>query len=47
MVGARYDMGICLMTVVIALTAGSAIGVIGGYYGGAVDMVVSRLVEIF
>jgi peptide/nickel transport system permease protein len=47
MTGARYDMGICLMSVVIALVVGSAIGVIVGYYGGAIDTTVLRFVEIF
>jgi peptide/nickel transport system permease protein len=47
MAGARYDMGICLIAVAIALTAGTTIGVIAGYYGGRVDTVVLRLVEVF
>jgi peptide/nickel transport system permease protein len=47
MVGARYNLGITLTAVAIALCIGTTIGVIAGYYGGAVDTVVLRAVEIF
>jgi peptide/nickel transport system permease protein len=47
MVGARYDLGIALTAVAIALTIGSALGVVAGYYGGAFDTVAMRTVEIF
>jgi peptide/nickel transport system permease protein len=47
MVGARYDLGITLMAVAIALTVGTALGVVAGYYGGAVDVTLLRAVEIF
>ena len=47
MAGARYDLGISLVAVAIALTVGSFLGVIAGYYGGIVDTVAQRAVEIF
>jgi peptide/nickel transport system permease protein len=47
MVGARYNLGITLTAVAIALSVGTTIGVIAGYYGGAIDTVVLRAVEIF
>jgi peptide/nickel transport system permease protein len=47
MVGARYNLGITLTAVAIALSIGTTIGVIAGYYGGAIDTVVLRAVEIF
>jgi peptide/nickel transport system permease protein len=47
MVGARYNLGITLTAVAIALSVGTTIGVIAGYYGGAIDTIVLRAVEIF
>ncbi|MGZ3339180.1 MAG: ABC transporter permease [Reyranella sp.] len=47
MVGARYNLGITLTAVAIAFCAGTTIGVIAGYYGGAIDTVALRAVEIF
>jgi peptide/nickel transport system permease protein len=47
MAGARYDIGITLTAVTIALSVGTTIGVFAGYFGGALDTVVLRLVEIF
>jgi peptide/nickel transport system permease protein len=47
MVGARYNLGITLTAVGIALSVGTTIGVIAGYHGGAIDTVVLRAVEIF
>ncbi len=47
MAGARYDLGITVIAVSIALTAGTTIGVIAGYFGGILDTVVLRLVEVF
>lgn len=45
--GARYDLGICLISVFISLTVGSTLGVIAGYWGGAIDIVIMRVVEAF
>ncbi len=47
MAGARYDLGITLVAVALALTVGTTIGVIAGYYGGVLDTVILRAVEIF
>ncbi len=47
MVGTRYNLGISLTAVAIALSVGTTIGVIAGYYGGMVDTVALRTVEIF
>jgi peptide/nickel transport system permease protein len=47
MAGARYNLGITLTAVAIAFCVGTTIGVIAGYYGGAIDTVALRAVEIF
>jgi peptide/nickel transport system permease protein len=47
MVGARYDLGIALTAVAIALTVGTTLGVFAGYHGGTIDTVALRAVEIF
>ena len=47
MVGARYDLGIAGVAVMIALTVGTTIGTLSGYYGGKLDTAVMRGVEIF
>ena len=47
MAGARYDLGIAAVAVGIALTVGTTIGVLSGYFGGTLDTVVMRGVEIF
>jgi peptide/nickel transport system permease protein len=47
MAGARYDLGISLTAVAIALTVGTTIGTISGYYGGKIDVAILRGVEIF
>lgn len=44
--GGRISLLIATITVVIALVFGSLIGVISGYFGGIVDMVVMRIVDI-
>ncbi|WP_158746321.1 ABC transporter permease [Acidisphaera sp. L21] len=47
MTGAQYDLGITLVAVAVALTLGTILGVIAGYYGGVVDVVLLRGVEMF
>ena len=47
MAGARYNLGITLTAVAIAFCVGTTIGVVAGYYGGAIDTVALRAVEIF
>jgi peptide/nickel transport system permease protein len=47
MAGARYDLGIAAVAVGIAFSVGTTIGVFAGYFGGVLDTVVMRAVEIF
>lgn len=47
MAGARYDLGIAGVAVLIASTVGTTIGVCAGYFGGKLDIAVMRGVEIF
>jgi peptide/nickel transport system permease protein len=44
--GARVSLGIGFLTVAIALTVGSAVGLVAGYYGGLVDDVLMRVVDV-
>ena len=45
--GARVSVAIALMSIVAAVVIGTAIGLIAGYFGGIVDLVVMRVVDIF
>jgi peptide/nickel transport system permease protein len=47
MVGAQYDLGICALAVAISFVVGTILGTIAGYYGGWVDTLILRIVEIF
>jgi len=47
MAGTRFNLGITLTAVAIAFCVGTTIGVVAGYYGGAIDTVALRAVEIF
>lgn len=44
--GARVSLSIGLVATLIALVVGSAFGAVAGYYGGAADWLVSRLIEV-
>lgn len=44
--GARLSLGIGFASVTIGVVAGCLIGVVSGYFGGSVDYVVQRLVEV-
>jgi peptide/nickel transport system permease protein len=44
--GARVSLAIGLTATVISLVVGSFLGALAGYYGGAIDWMVSRLIEI-
>jgi peptide/nickel transport system permease protein len=44
--GARVSLTVALLAAVIALLVGSFFGAIAGFYGGWVDWLVSRLIEI-
>ncbi|MDR7515470.1 MAG: ABC transporter permease [Armatimonadota bacterium] len=45
--GARYSVGMALVVVLAAAGVGSVYGVVAGYAGGTVDMVMMRVVDIF
>jgi peptide/nickel transport system permease protein len=44
--GTRVSMSIGLIGVVISLCLGVVLGSISGYYGGGIDMVIQRLIEV-
>lgn len=46
MFGARISLSVGVAVVLITGTAGTAVGMISGYYGGAVDTVAMRVVDI-
>jgi len=45
--GSRISLTVGLVVVSIAAVLGSTLGLLSGYYGGAIDILVMRLVEIF
>jgi len=44
-VGARASIAVAAVTVLVAGTVGSALGIIAGFYGGKIDAVIMRLVD--
>jgi peptide/nickel transport system permease protein len=44
--GARYSLLVALLTILIGTTLSTTVGMIAGYFGGKVDMVVLRFTEI-
>jgi len=44
--GARYDLGYTFLTVVIAAGAGVILGTVAAYWGGLLDMILMRIVDI-
>ncbi|HEX3583004.1 MAG TPA: ABC transporter permease, partial [Thermoanaerobaculia bacterium] len=46
MYGARVSLTIAFSATVLSLIVGSFLGALAGYYGGAIDWIVSRLIEI-
>jgi peptide/nickel transport system permease protein len=44
--GARISLSIGLVGVMVSMVLGTLIGGVSGYYGGAVDLVVQRLIEM-
>jgi peptide/nickel transport system permease protein len=44
--GARVSLAVGLFATLIALVVGSFFGALAGYYGGAADWVVSRIIEV-
>jgi peptide/nickel transport system permease protein len=45
-IGVRPSLGVGLVSVVIALVAGSTLGLVSGYLGGTVDLVLQRVVDV-
>ena len=45
--GARYSLLAAAVVLALAVTAGSAIGLVAGYFGGGVDEALMRLTDIF
>ncbi|MCY4460905.1 MAG: ABC transporter permease [Albidovulum sp.] len=46
-VGARVSLTIALCSVAIAVVVGTTVGLVSGYIGGAFDLLVMRIVDIF
>lgn len=46
MYGARVSLTIAFSATALSLIVGSLLGALAGYYGGAIDWIVSRLIEI-
>ncbi|UJQ94866.1 ABC transporter permease [Mariluticola halotolerans] len=46
MAGARISLAVCALVILIAGTAGTAIGTLSGYFGGWIDRVLMRLVDL-
>lgn len=44
--GARISLTVGFLATAIALLIGSTLGALAGYYGGAIDWVISRLIEV-
>jgi peptide/nickel transport system permease protein len=44
--GARISLAVGLLATAISLLVGSVLGALAGYYGGAVDWIVSRTIEV-
>ena len=42
----RVSLSLSILAAVIAIVVGSSVGVISGYYGGAIDNVIQRFVEV-
>ena len=45
--GARYSLSISLLAILAGGVVGSALGVLAGYFGGMLDHLVMRLVDVF
>ncbi|MCU6732499.1 ABC transporter permease [Diplocloster agilis] len=45
--GGRYSIAIGLLSTAIALVAGVIIGAVAAYFGGVVDMVITRVLDLF
>jgi peptide/nickel transport system permease protein len=44
--GARSSLGIAATSVTVSLILGSALGLVAGYFGGAIDLVIGRIMDV-
>ncbi len=44
--GARVDLGVAFLAVSVTIVVGTAVGAVAGYYGGWVDTLLMRLVDV-
>lgn len=44
--GARYSLFMSLLSIVVALLAGGALGAIAGYFGGKTDNIIMRIMDV-
>jgi len=45
--GGRLSLLIAVLSTLIAMSFGTIIGILSGYFGGVVDMVIQRIIEVF
>ena len=45
--GARVSLGTAFLVVIISAVIGTLIGIVSGYFGGKLDMLLMRLVDVF
>jgi oligopeptide transport system permease protein len=45
--GARMSLAVGLVTAIFALMIGTVVGAISGYFGGTVDLLITRLMDLF
>lgn len=45
--GSRYSLSIGLLTSLMALVAGAVLGASAGYFGGMVDNIICRIIDVF
>lgn len=43
--GARISLGVAVLAVALSVTLGAAVGIVSGYWGGAIDATLMRLVD--
>jgi peptide/nickel transport system permease protein len=43
--GARISLGVALLAVALSVTLGAAVGIVSGYWGGAIDSALMRVVD--
>jgi peptide/nickel transport system permease protein len=44
--GARVSLGVAFLTVAVSLTVGAVVGLVSGFYGGWIDEVLMRVVDV-